>query len=194
MKRPRHDDGVWAVGLPLPTGGDVCVPSPEKKIEFRSQIFDFWCILGAFPAQLAGLGLNAVMPMLLDFGKLNSFMYWMACYVYGKLWYNSMNGTVWFLENSGFAQSFEPANFIFYIFDGRRARGHGPPRPLNPPSVPCVPAENGCGLVILTQVGKMSAARTGCQRLKPVFQHSVMERDVTQRKSFHATKRDAHFR
>ena len=68
---------------------------PQKKIENFDLKYStsgaFWAL---FPAQLAGLGLNAVMPMLLDFGKLNSFMYWMACYVYGKLWYNSMNGTV----------------------------------------------------------------------------------------------------
>ena len=32
----------------------LCVPPRKKIFEFRSQVFDWWCILGAFPARLAG--------------------------------------------------------------------------------------------------------------------------------------------
>jgi len=51
--RPRCQGGLGvARGSPLPNGEES-----SKKIifELKSQIFDLWCILGAFPVQLAGL-------------------------------------------------------------------------------------------------------------------------------------------
>ena len=42
----------------------VAVPFPEKKIEFRSQIYDLWCIQGVFSSSVS-LVLMQVTPWMI---------------------------------------------------------------------------------------------------------------------------------
>ena len=47
-------DGAWGGGVPLPTGGGICVvrcaPSPDIFFDFLPENGEFWCILGGTSA------------------------------------------------------------------------------------------------------------------------------------------------
>jgi len=106
-------EGVWC--------GEETMPPPHKKIDFGSQNGDFRCILGTiFTVQLFGLNAKSNAVWL---GKLD-----VACT-------QRVKGIKTSLLKSVF-DNFHNSDYLTYRKpDGRleRRRGHGPPRPLNPP-------------------------------------------------------------